>query len=301
MNRHSLQIGGANWLLFITVALQLFLTYFIIVLHSFFSFEKPNQYLVLTITQICTIFLPSLFYTLSKKIEDYPSFFRLHKIPISNLGLLIGLGICGQFIGQLLNLLFLLLLKPFGWGTLSEPIVIEHSTRGFLLAFLLIALFPAVFEEFLMRGIVLRSYEKRGTKTAILITSILFGIMHLDIQNLPATIFMGWLIAYCTVQTNSLWAAILVHFINNAFAVLSYFIADTGQQWVVWGWLIGVIVSFIAFFPLLRVFRKKNPDAVWIPSRHSFLTELVRTIFSLPIMLILAAFVVIHFYLLGIL
>ncbi len=298
-DRHGINSGGVNWLLFVSILLQLLLTYFIIAFHSFFSFEKPSQYMVLLLSQVCTIFLPVVVYTMAKNV-DVKGFFRIHRLSGKNVLLVLGLSFCGQFIGQLLNAVVLFILVKCNIPLQENPLPVPQNVRDFMTAVLVLALMPAVFEELLMRGVVIRGYEKRGTKTAAVLSAFLFGIMHLDVKNLLATIFMGLLLAYVVIKTGSILASILMHFTNNLLAVVGYMLAGVSEQ-VAWLFLICYLVALAAFVPLLMQFKKGNTAPSFLPQKKSLAFDFGRTLFSLPVMLIMAVFVIMQLFDFGIL
>lgn len=84
-----------------------------------------------------------------------------------------------------------------------------------------IALVPAVCEEVLFRGYVLRSFEKSwGIVLAIIISGIIFGAYHLQLASILPLASIGVLLAYLTWASKSIYPAMLAHFINNGANVL---------------------------------------------------------------------------------
>ncbi|QDU50542.1 CPBP family intramembrane glutamic endopeptidase [Gimesia panareensis] len=85
---------------------------------------------------------------------------------------------------------------------------------------LVIAVFPAIGEELIFRGMIGRGLIARwGLVPGIVITSIMFGIVHTHPAHIIAVIPLGMFMHYVYYVTRSFWAPILVHFMNNAFAV----------------------------------------------------------------------------------
>jgi len=73
-----------------------------------------------------------------------------------------------------------------------------------------------VVEELIFRGVLLHRWAaKWGTPRAVWISSILFGIGHVDV--LGALIF-GYALCAIYIRTRSLWVPILIHVVNNASA-----------------------------------------------------------------------------------
>ncbi len=99
----------------------------------------------------------------------------------------------------------------------------DFLTRDGIILFglLNIALIPAICEEILFRGYVLRAFEKSwGIITAIIISGIIFGLFHMQLGNLLPLATLGVLLALMTWLSGSLWPAIVAHFVNNGAAVL---------------------------------------------------------------------------------
>ncbi len=107
--------------------------------------------------------------------------------------------------------------------TMSEMLRAD-SLRRFLWLVLLAAIVPAIAEEVLFRGVVLSSLrEKLPTAAAVVITGTIFGLFHLTPETafrfLP-TAWLGVLLSWVVVASESLALAVLLHFLNNA-AVLA--------------------------------------------------------------------------------
>ena len=95
---------------------------------------------------------------------------------------------------------------------------------------LLIAGLPAICEEFLFRGVVMRAYERFSPAMAVLMSALLFGLMHGNVDQLFFAFLLGIVLAVVVLVTDSIWASAYIHFFNNAAAsVLNYFLASSGE------------------------------------------------------------------------
>lgn len=94
------------------------------------------------------------------------------------------------------------------------------TVTGALISLFSSALIPAFSEEFAIRGVVLQSLRKYGDGYAILMSSFVFALMHGNMIQIPFAFIAGIGLGYIAIKTHSLWTGILVHFLNNAFAVL---------------------------------------------------------------------------------
>jgi uncharacterized protein len=83
-----------------------------------------------------------------------------------------------------------------------------------------IALGPAIGEELVFRGLIGRGLISRwGTRTGIVLTSLLFAAAHGFPPHALATIPIGLYLHYVYLSTGSLWTPIIVHFLNNLLVI----------------------------------------------------------------------------------
>jgi membrane protease YdiL (CAAX protease family) len=92
----------------------------------------------------------------------------------------------------------------------------EAGVLGSLFLMVIVAPFT---EEFLFRGLILRGLlQHHSAKWAIVISALLFGLFHLNPwQGIPTTI-AGLLLGWLTLETGTLWPAILIHAANNGLS-----------------------------------------------------------------------------------
>jgi len=85
-----------------------------------------------------------------------------------------------------------------------------------------VGLGPAVSEELFCRGFLGRGLVGRyGPYAGVVLTSLFFGILHLDPPHVLATFVMGIALHFTYLMTRSLWMPMLLHFLNNSTAVLA--------------------------------------------------------------------------------
>lgn len=80
--------------------------------------------------------------------------------------------------------------------------------------FLYIAFFAPLAEELLFRGLLLRVLEPAGKQFAILVSALLFGLLHGNVIQIPFAFLVGLILGYVTVEYSIIWAIVL-HVINN--------------------------------------------------------------------------------------
>jgi sodium transport system permease protein len=90
---------------------------------------------------------------------------------------------------------------------------------------LVMAVTPAICEEALFRGALLRGFEARlGRVTTVVLTAVLFGLFHLSVYRLVPATLLGVALGVVALRCGSLWPAILFHAVNNtALVVLAHY------------------------------------------------------------------------------
>jgi len=111
----------------------------------------------------------------------------------------------------------------------SAGIPVPQNLKELLVGILIIGVLPGICEEMLHRGLLLRAYEKRGSYKAVVFVAILFGMFHFDITNLFGPILLGLIIGYYVIRTNSIFAGIYAHFLNNTISEIIQYIARQPQ------------------------------------------------------------------------
>lgn len=117
-----------------------------------------------------------------------------------------------------LPLIFLIVELYVGlFGDTLANIVSEDAHEVFMFNVFFMAITPAVLEELLMRGIILDGYRNKSKFVAALINGLMFGILHLNSFQFFHTFIAGFIASYVVLGTNSIFAGILIHMINNGF------------------------------------------------------------------------------------
>lgn len=86
-------------------------------------------------------------------------------------------------------------------------------------SFLVVAVAPGICEELLFRGFMLRFFEKYGVKISIVLSGLMFAAFHLDPFRFVPVFLLGMLLAYLTLRSGSIVNAMILHTLNNGFAV----------------------------------------------------------------------------------
>lgn len=95
----------------------------------------------------------------------------------------------------------------------------ELTSYPFLVQLFLIAVVPAVVEEFVFRGLIYHSYRKNGILGAAVLSAVVFGFMHLNINQLSYALIMGVVFALMVEVTGSMYSSMLAHFAVNSYSI----------------------------------------------------------------------------------
>lgn len=88
---------------------------------------------------------------------------------------------------------------------------------------IIMALVPAVCEEYIFRGLIFNGYRKRNPFRAMLMSSFLFGLIHMNINQFLYAFVMGILFCMLVYATGSILPSMIAHFIFNAYNVISFY------------------------------------------------------------------------------
>jgi membrane protease YdiL (CAAX protease family) len=186
----------------------------------------------------------------------------------------------GYGVALLTLIISLLLTWQLGGETLIadliRPTTVEPTTdiASMIMMIILLVVIAPVFEEFLARGIIYDALKPYGTGLAIIISSLLFGLMHGSLYMLFYTTAYGFALGYIRYATNSLFVVTILHAIVNSIGAAALLLITlmqiTGEEnrvintfnaiylvAVLAMIIIGIIV-FIAKIPSIRKFKIEN-------------------------------------------
>lgn len=113
----------------------------------------------------------------------------------------------------------------------TDMITGEATKKPFIVMFLLVALLPAICEEFVYRGVFFRGYEKIGVVPGAILSGFLFGVLHGNLNQFTYAFVMGAIFALAVYATGSLWAGTVMHLtVNGLSTVLLYLLAGETSE-----------------------------------------------------------------------
>ncbi len=141
---------------------------------------------------------------------------------------------------------------------LTEIMVITNSPAQFFLNLVVIALLPAIAEEFFFRG-VLQNFARQcfyNPHIAIWFTAIVFSGIHGQFYGFIPRVVLGALFGYLYLYSGNIWVVVIAHFVNNGLALLGFVLSDIYKDVAIFNEdyqfpLYGSIISVVATLGLI--------------------------------------------------
>lgn len=182
------------------------------------DFLYENPVLQIIFSQLI-LALPSLVYMIIYKLP-YKETVRFKKMKFSDMMLCILFGILIQPVLTLLNGLSMV----FSTNTTSVFMFSLSEQVPFLAALFLMAVVPCILEETVYRGVFYNEYSKINPWHAAMLSGLLFGLMHGNINQFCYAAVMGIVFALLIEATGSILSTMLIHFWINAGSVVLIYV-----------------------------------------------------------------------------
>lgn len=168
------------------------------------------------------ILAPALLAAWYAKLDFRKAFHLAPFRPLSLAGtILLCLGAAGlaAWVGSLQTGLFPESLKML--EGLKDYLDLGRSGIGLLPGLFILAISPGICEEMLFRGIILSSFKgKFPAWAAVVLTALLFAVVHLNLFRLAPTFLLGLCLTFIVYRTGSIYLSMLAHALNNGLALL---------------------------------------------------------------------------------
>lgn len=249
------------WMLFFEKILFKFIKYtfpvkFVVMLELNFSYR-----LIFIQVFVLLIFIVLYFIISKKSIEDT---INIKKISLKNIILIFLVSIFMQPI-----IMFINLMTSFFTDNVVGMQIASSSRYPLWQLILATAVFPPILEETIFRGILLKKYEKYSFWYGIILTSLFFSIMHLNLNQFFYTFFMGVVISILVKMTGSIFAGMMCHsIVNGTQAITGYVLTKYATSSVIEiinnNILLSIIfvLSVIIFSICMYIFVKINRDRI---------------------------------------
>lgn len=131
-------------------------------------------------------------------------------------------------------------------GTMTETTLPSgNNFVSILLVVVLTVLIAPILEECLFRGVIFKGLSKYNAGFAVVFSSVLFGMAHMNLDQGIPVFGLALVMAYVYYRSGSLNTAIFVHIINNLIAVIMTYLPQYGPM-VIFYWMLTMIVVGLA-------------------------------------------------------
>ncbi len=180
------------------------------------------------------IIVPALAYVILKRY-NFRDVFRLYKTEKNVIGistvLAVSLTILGDEIDRIVSIF--VKLSPEFEELISNMLKADTVTEWVGL-FVSAVILAGIVEEMLFRGLLLKAFEEKvGVTHAIFFSALIFAFVH-PAPWLIQVLILGVILAYLTWKSNSIFPSIILHCVNNAFALVFNNIDADKITWYTW-------------------------------------------------------------------
>lgn len=298
-------IGGIT--LLITAALSLGFTVLVVVLAAsgMMTAEKLQQddlglgntkYMLLYMcTYVVFMGIPPLLVCLLFRRRP-PQIAKVEKAAPATkvMALLLGLGGCA--VANYAASYVSAILDSFGIVPPENPTYLESTPQSLLVNLVVLALLPALLEEFAFRKCILGTLQKYGQGVAVVVSALLFGIVHGGIAQSVFAFLVGLVLGFITVKMGNVWIAVAVHFINNALSVVvEYVTLGMDETATSAAYLVVLVATGLSGLVALIVSAvSKNELFAKAPTPPVFSGKVVSVLWGAPLMVITTVLLVLR-------
>lgn len=150
---------------------------------------------------------------------------------------------------------------------LTKALLAGKTYSILLVNIFIVALLPAIGEELIFRGIILKIIARwrNNIHMGIWVSAFVFSAIHMQFYGFVPRMLLGGLLGYIMVWSGSIFASMFAHFLNNTIAILLNFyisnqkipaMVDTiGTKQEDW---LAVLISLVLFLAVLYFFTKQS-------------------------------------------
>ena len=108
-----------------------------------------------------------------------------------------------------------------------------------------------------MRGVLMGVLRKYGDGFAIIVSALVFGLMHGNLVQIPFAFVLGLFFGYAVIRTGTIWTAVVIHFLNNLLSVSFDYLFVNLSDGAVWfaNFFYFMVLMAIGFFGFLLLQR----------------------------------------------
>ena len=203
------------------IVLQLFMSLLIGVLPSSLKSSFTIAFLVSFLVE--AVFFFSVLITSSYRRVEFVNATKMNgKTDILSILLAVAISFVCLFCFTGLTNTFVSVLYKLGYS--SDASISVPNAFVYVVYIFLICICPAFFEDLLFRGCVLSGLRGLGDKKAVILSALIFMLMHGGPDQTIHQFVIGIVLGAAFIASNSVWIPVIIHFVNNFVALTAAFI-----------------------------------------------------------------------------
>lgn len=119
------------------------------------------------------------------------------------------------------------------------------TVAEFIVQIFSVCLIPALAEEFLCRGVIMRLLKPYGIVVMVMFSALAFAMLHFSMTSFIVIFMIGVLLAAVKMMTGSIWACVLVHFSNNLAALIQEQISMNNTEMIIFEIIAALLFPFL--------------------------------------------------------
>ena len=182
------------------------------------------------LSAICNYILPfPILIYLMKKLDSHIP--EQHTLTIKTFITYIAIALTLMWIGNVIGLGITAIISFFTQLDVSNPVQTLINSTDIWLNLALISIIGPVFEEIFFRKLLIDRTIKYGARVSILLSALLFGLFHGNINQFFYAFLLGGFFAYIYIKTGNIKYTILLHIIINLMgSVVSLFVVSSVEN-----------------------------------------------------------------------
>jgi len=269
LKRQEFNLLDSAYMCALFLALQLIVDFLV---SSIKSLGVPSAvvYILAFISEFAFL-IPIIVVAKTRNINFFKATKLKAKIDVWSVLIAVAISLVCLFTLSSLTDVFIEFIEKLGYS--SDMVGYNLDSFGKYLIFVfLIAICPAFFEDLLFRGAICSGLESQGRLKAVLLSSLLFSLMHGSPDQTIHQFILGIILAYSLIYSGSVVIPMIIHFVNNFIALTSMYVLGVSENNKVLSWgelgikalialiytIIGVVVVYFLIKALGKL--KENRD-----------------------------------------
>lgn len=134
-------------------------------------------------------------------------------------------------------------------GSPDQSSMIPETVSGYVYMILSLCVAAPILEELICRGIMMKMLERYGTAAQILVSGIIFAMLHVSAESIIALFFVGVLLGVVRKATGSIFPSMIMHCVNNGTSLALSILTENGM--LSESASLAVVLTLFVLFPIL--------------------------------------------------